>query len=173
MVPGDPVDAMLLLQGINHESSNYRSEYEKMYIKTGVNKPLSYISVQPHFYHPDLYKITDQTFRNQTMELLHQKRSYTDIQDFITVRDDFIKLAGRDTLYNNPQIRDKIKNLSFITDIREIKNEINALSALQKSDLSPSYSSLVASFQKMEAGKIFFFIPTYHGMALTISFING
>jgi peptide/nickel transport system permease protein len=165
MVPGDPVDAMLLLQGINHESSNYRSEYEKMYIKTGVNKPLSYISVQPHFYHPDLYKITDQTFRNQTMELLHQKRSYTDIQDFITVRNDFIKLAGRDTLYNNPQIRDKIKNLSFITDIREIKNEINALSALQKSDLSPSYSSLVASFQKMEAGKIFFFYPniSWHG----------
>ena len=57
MVPGDTADAMLLLQGIHHDSKNYTTEYEKMYTKYGLNKSLFYFGVHPHFYPSKIHQI--------------------------------------------------------------------------------------------------------------------
>jgi peptide/nickel transport system permease protein len=166
MVPGDTADAMLLLQGIHHDSKNYTTEYEKIYTKYGMNKSLFYFGIHPHFYPSNIHQITDQTTRNQVREMLHQKRHFSEISKFIKSRNDFIRFARVDTNYYLQTNQDAIKNISFTAQIQEIEKSVMTISPPKNTDLRVKYDAMMSSFQSLKNNKITFFYPvmTWHGI---------
>ena len=165
LIPGDAADAMLLLQGVHHESKNYSTEYKKMYTKKGMDKPLVYMGVQPHFYPSNILSIVDPTTRNQVKELLHQKRYFSDIIVFINLRNEFIQLAHQDTIYDHQANQDRIKNLTFTVEIPEIEKMLLSIIPPRNLSLKVKYDSLISGFQVLNDNKISFFYPTivWHG----------
>lgn len=164
-VPGDTADAMLLLQGIHHESSNYKGEYEKIYLKSGMDKPTFYLSLKPHFYPPNIHSIIDQTKRSQIKAFLQQKRHFNDIVPYIESRNLLINSIQNDTFAQDVKLQNGINNLSFISDINEIEAEIIQISGLINTNHRHTLNELENNFQKLKDNKISIFYPVikWHG----------
>ena len=59
LVPGDPVESLMTMQGISPESPIAGKEYARIYHKLHLNEPTFYFSVLPNFYGEYSYDIPD------------------------------------------------------------------------------------------------------------------
>lgn len=86
-VPGDKVEAILMLQGVSSEDNergNYFNQYEKIYTELGLDQPVFYFSISPSFY-PKRFP-ESWTFREikAARSLLKKKKSWPKVKSYIT-----------------------------------------------------------------------------------------
>jgi peptide/nickel transport system permease protein len=164
LVPGDAASAMLILQGIQPDGPNASKEYERNYIHLKLNKPTFYFSILPDFYPENINQIPSDTKRKQINDFLIQKFKYSDIQDYLSVRDQIIfakSSDNKDSLDNNDT-----SNLIFETQPAKIKSSIEQLLKYNNAEISPKISALETSFNKMVKNKANFYYPKifWHGL---------
>lgn len=164
LVPGDAASAMLILQGIQPDGPNASKEYERNYILLKLNKPTFYFSVLPDFYPENIHQITSATKRQQIKDFLIQKFKYSDIQDYLTIRDQITKgksSDNKDTLGSSYAY-----NLIFETQPSKIKSSIEQLLKYNNTEMSLQINDLETSFNKMIKNKSTIYYPKifWHGL---------
>jgi len=164
LVPGDAASAMLVLQGIQNDGPNAAKEYERNYKNLKLDKPTFYFSILPDFYPKNIHHIISASRRQQINDFLLQKFRYTDIQDYLSVRDSIIyakSLVQKDTSKGN-----HISNLIFETQPAKIKTTIGQLLLYGNADTSHKIRALETSFDNLMRNKSSLYFPTlfWHGL---------
>ena len=166
-VPGDAAESFLALQGVQQESNNYKIEYERNYKLLNLDEPLFYFSVIPDFYHPNINEIILPLQRQQVSSLLKQKYAYKAILNYISDRDESIKIIKNWKEKNGviSEIMDELLvKASFATEINEIDGvwqTIKPLIADGLHEACPVYRSV----EKLTTNKVYWYFPLikWHG----------
>jgi len=164
LVPGDAASAMLILQGIQPDGPNASKEYERNYILLKLNKPTFYFSVLPDFYPENIHQITSATKRQQIKDFLIQKFKYSDIQDYLTIRDQIT--SGKSSDNKDTLGSSYAYNLIFETQPSKIKSSIEQLLKYNNTEMSLQINDLETSFNKMIKNKSTIYYPKifWHGL---------
>lgn len=159
LVPGDPADSMMALQGITSDNPREKQEYAKLYKDLNLDVPLFYCSLLPNFYPHNINKIIDRDERSLTKSLLKQKVPFHAIESYLISRDSFLSLPTHDSLTKS--LRLEWTNLiSFESDL----NVLTALSTtyqLTDNQNQSVVNPLIASIQSMKSSQIHFYYPTW------------
>jgi peptide/nickel transport system permease protein len=161
LVPGDRAESILILQGVQPEASNYQKEYQRVYLQQGLDKPLFYFSVLPHFYPENINRILDPQERQLWQKWLQEKYPSENISKVLDERRNLVTLLEKNTSYQNNDI---LKNIRFESDVQKLNNITDKLLGFQ-----PSSKKEIKTFQskitELEASKISWYYPrvAWHG----------
>ncbi|MCZ2102377.1 MAG: ABC transporter permease [Chitinophagales bacterium] len=140
LVPGDPADALLTMQGITPDNPRANQEYKRHYEALHLNKPLFYCSIKPDFYPHNIAALSDKDWRNTTQALLQQKIPYIYIQKYLEVRTSFLGI-----LEEHPE--EKTIWLDWMNAVR-FENDMQQLSHLTTKP-KPDTTSLLAQAEQL------------------------
>jgi peptide/nickel transport system permease protein len=161
LVPGDRAESMLILQGVQPEASNYNREYQKIYLNEGLDKPLFYFSVLPHFYHDNVHSILDIQDKYLTQKWQSEKYHNNKIIEVLNERRILISNLEKDT---SKKFTHVLKNLRFEDDVNHLIHWFDTLQLFPiafKDDVMAFRSAL----SSMEVTKVTWYYPKFvwHG----------
>ena len=163
LVPGDPAESMLALQGITPDNPRSGQEYARHYTTLHLNKPLFYCSLKPDFYPKNINALTDRDQRHLVQTLLKQKITYPAIQKYLDARTAFLSQTT-----TNPEEQalwsDWIHPVRFENDIRQLST-LSKKKLLSQSALHTTAESLISAIQYMHSSQKDFYYPVlyWHG----------
>ncbi len=161
LIPGDHAESMLILQGVQPEASNYNREYQKIYLKEGLDKPLFYISVLPHFYHDNVHSILDIQDRYLTQKWQSEKYHSKKIIEVLNERQVLISNIEKDT---SKKFTHVLKNLQFENDVKQL---IRWCDTLQPSPTAfkDDVKNFKSALSSMDVTKVTWYYPklVWHG----------
>jgi peptide/nickel transport system permease protein len=170
LVPGDMASSMLQLQGVQTESIHAKKEYLRQYERLGLDKPVFYFSLLPHFYPYNINTIADLTTRNQTRSFLKQKRNHLWIDQYLKARDSFIETSKKDLTYKDEFLIQNISKLAFETRIDELDKTITQIALPANAGNSTTFSSMKRSFENLKAHHENHYMPTFRWYGLNNQF---
>lgn len=161
LIPGDHAESMLILQGLQPEASNYNREYQKIYLKEGLDKPLFYFSVLPHFYHDNVHSILDNQDRYLIQKWQSEKYHSKNIMEVLHGRQILISKIEKDT---SKKFTHVLKNLQFENDVKQL---IRWCDTLQLSPVAfkDDVKNFKSALSSMDATRVTWYFPKFvwHG----------
>lgn len=177
-VPGDQVDAIMLLRGVNPEyAQGDNPEYSRVYVNENLHLPLFYFSILPDFYPKNLRAITDKYRRNTIKVLLQKKYQYSDIENYLDARNEFVTNVMQllrnstevETKENSPKQNLNIpKGLNILSGIlfkdypEDVLESVNQLEVLFDSAITDNALSLSEAIVQMDANRRTFYYLVFH-----------
>lgn len=159
LVPGDPADSMMTLQGITSDNPREKQEYAKLYKDLHLDIPIFYCSLLPNFYPDNINKIIDRDERNLAKALLKQKVPFRAIQSYLKSRDIFLSVSTQDSLAKS--LWSEWKNpIRFESDLN-ILAAISTTLQLTDTQLQFVVNQLIASIQNMKSAQVHIYYPTW------------
>lgn len=170
LVPGDPVESLMTMQGISPESPIAGKEYARIYHKLHLNEPIFYFSVLPNFYGEYSYDIPDKEQRELTDALLKQKIPYSLTEEYIRIRKVFLSQSRQDSI-SLALWSDLIRQIQFEKDIN-VLSQLSAHSGHENSTIQSTMDKLLKTIQLMGSSRVQFYYPVFRWHGTSNQFHN-
>jgi len=158
LVPGDPVETIMLNRGMSWQDAALRtSEYSKIYISEGLNKPLFYFSVLPDHHPENIRSITNPEQKKEISFLLKNGYPYSNILEFLNLKYNMEKNGSA------PNASDPADSLVHVILQKEPLPE-KALSAIlaEKWTGNTRPTSCIQILENMISNRKSWFLPSFH-----------
>jgi peptide/nickel transport system permease protein len=156
LVPGDTAESYLLNQGnLTSDPAIKKKEYEKIYRRLYLDKPVFYFSVLPHYYPPNIHGFTDPELRFLIKSLLKKGYGIEDILEYNEMANLFLQQ------WQGIKFPEREKWMSAFT-FREDPEKIRRFISGRPESKQLNTVQFLTFLEKMEKNKSTFFWPEFY-----------
>lgn len=157
-VSNDPIDIWLSAQGIDLQSPYGQKEYANRYKQKGLDKPVFYLSVLPHFFPANIDSYPDRSDKILIKNLLREKIHFDWIREFVEIRRLWLNLT--DNTWEQKEIQDKLYYAASVSDLKKLH-----LLCLDMTEPNEKMSQMTDILSRLDSYSVGMYFPVilWHG----------
>ncbi len=158
-VHNDPVEASLTLRGVSTDTPHGQKEYEALYYKMGLQKPLLYFAILPHYYPNNIHSFHRIYDRTLIKNLLNKKVHSDWIIEYLSLKDELLK--DTDLLLEHIGLKEDLEYANELDQLKSLKSKLDNVEVGQS-----KIKKLVSHLQIIDKNIQKMYYPTlrWHGM---------